>query len=467
MSRIPTDLLEFIETLRAPEGVNPADFLIRLDYGQGGLKVRLADDLRVSIVEKPSSEPLADPTQAIDEGLAHPIGALPLAQLARDRRDAVVVISDKTRPVPNGIVLPPILGTLEAAGIARERIEILVATGLHRANTAAELVEMTGPEVVERYRIRNHVARNSDEHVYLGQTARGTEIWLDRGFLAADLKVVTGLIEPHLMAGYSGGRKGVAPGLVGVETMRSAHGPAMLEANIGPGIIEGNPFHEDLLEIARLARVDFLVNVAINRERQITGVFAGDLEHAHTAGMRFVEAEVRVDLEVPADIVIASAGGYPLDATFYQAIKGLTGALNVVRRGGTIILAAALAEGIGSDDFRHLLRATQGNDDFMARITAPGFFTIDQWMVQHLCQVLRKAEVVVVSDGLDAKAVGGLLASDKLVTWVPTVEDALARALARYSRSVRIAVLPQGPYVLATVRGRKLALGRAWLDEAA
>ena len=435
---------------------------LRLDYGRDGLTVLLPDTLRVSVVEPSKGAPLADPAGAVDEALAHPIGAATLAEIARGRRDAVVVISDKTRPVPNGLVLPPILRTLDAAGIARERIEILIATGLHRANTPAELVEMTSAEIVERYRFRNHVARNADEHQHLGRTARGTEIWLDRGFLAADLRVVTGLIEPHLMAGYSGGRKGVAPGLAGVETLRSAHGPLMLEDNVGPGIIDGNPFHEDLLEIARRAHVDFLVDVSIDRARRLTGVFAGDIERAHAAGMQAVERVVRVDLDAPADIVITSAGGYPLDDTFYQAIKGLTGALNVVRRGGTIILAAALTEGIGSADFQELLRGTRGNDDFMARITSPGFFRIDQWMVQHLCQVLRKAEVILVTGGLTPETVNGLL-----VTPAASVEEALGRALARHGNAARVAVLPQGPYVLGTVRGRKLALGRAWLADAA
>jgi lactate racemase len=435
---------------------------LRLDYGRTGLPISIPDELRVSVVEPAKGTPLADPPRAVEDALAHPIDAQSLVEVARGRRDAVVVISDKTRPVPYRIVLPPILRALEAAGLDRLRVEIVVATGLHRANTRDELIEMVGPEVVERYRIRNHVARNADEHVHLGRTMRGTEIWLDRGFLAADLKIVTGLIEPHLMAGFSGGRKAVAPGLAGVETMRSAHGPAMLEDNVGPGIIAGNPFHEDLLEIARLARVDFLVDVSIDRQRRLTGVFSGDIMAAHAAGVRAVEHEVRVDLDAPADVVITSAGGYPLDQTYYQSIKGLTGALNIVRRGGTIILAAALSEGIGSEDFQELLRGLRGNDDFMARITSPGFFRIDQWMVQHLCQVLRKAEVVLVTGGLPADAVRGLLAIP-----APTVEDALGRALARCGSNARVAVLPEGPYVLATVRGRKLSLGRAWLDEAA
>jgi len=434
----------------------------RLDYGRGGLSVSLSDDLRVSVLQPPTGEALPKPAASVDAALRHPIGTAPLAELAHGRRNAVVVISDKTRPVPYAIVLPPILHTLEAAGIDPTRIEILVATGLHRANTHDELVEMTSADMVARYRFRNHVARNAEEHVHLGRTARGTEIWLDRGFVAADLKIVTGLIEPHLMAGYSGGRKAVAPGLAGVETMRSAHGAAMLEDHVGPGIIDGNPFHEDLMEIAGRAAVDFMVDVAIDRARRLTGVFAGDIVQAHAAGMAFVEREVHVDLDVPADIVITSAGGYPLDQTFYQSIKGLTGALNVVRRGGTIILAAALHEGIGSADFQELLRTTRSNDDFMARINSPGFFRIDQWMVQHLCQVLRKAEVLVVTDGLDADTVNALL-----VSAAPSVEDALQCALARHGSDAHVAVLPQGPYVLGTVGGRKLSLGRAWMDDAA
>lgn len=433
---------------------------VRLDYGRTGLSAELPDDVDITVVEPAKGLPLADPTAAVAAALASPIGTAPLSQIARGRRNAAVVISDKTRPVPYGIVLPPLLATLEAAGIARERIEIIVATGLHRANTPDELAGMTSAELVARYRIRNHVARNADEHVHLGGTGRGTEIWVDRGFVAADLKIVTGLIEPHLMAGFSGGRKAVVPGLAGVDTMRTVHGAAMLEAHLGPGIVAGNPFHEELLEIARIARVDFMVDVAINRQRQLTGVFAGHIEQAHAAGMRFVEHEVRVDLPAAADIVITSAGGFPLDDTYYQSIKGLVASLNVVRRGGTIILAAAISEGIGSAEFQRLLAGTSGNDDFMARITAPGFFTIDQWMVQHLCQVRRKADVMLVTSGLPPDTIPGLLA-----TPAASVEEAVARVRQRCPHP-RIAVLPQGPYVLATVNGRKLSLGRAW-EEAA
>ncbi len=435
---------------------------IRLDYGRTGLAVHLPDDIDVSVLEPQKGTPLGAPSDAVAAAVAQPIGAPPLSALARGKRDAVVVISDKTRPIRYDLVLPPLLAALEAGGIARQRIEILVATGLHRANTSDELVEMTSPEIAANYRFRNHVARRQDEHVYLGRTDAGTELWIDRGYIDADLKVITGRIEPHLIAGYSGGRKAVAPGLAGVDTMRSLHGPTMLEARIGPGLIDGNPLHAELLGIARRVGVDFMCDVTLNRQRQLTGVFAGDLEAAHAAGVRFVAAEVHTEIERPADIVITSAAGFPLDDTYYQSIKGLVAALNIVRRGGTIILAAAMTEGIGSAEFQHLLAETRGNDDFMARVTSPGFFTIDQWMVQHLCQVRRKAEVIVVSHGLAGRDTGALM-----VDLAPTVEDALARCRGRYGLRPHVAVLPEGPYVLPTVRGRLLALGTAWMDDAA
>lgn len=435
---------------------------IRLDYGRTGLTVRLPDDVDVSVLEPRHRPPLADPTAAVAAALAAPIGTPPLAALARGRRGAVVVIADKTRPIPYGLVLPPLLATLEAAGIPRQRIEILVATGLHRANTPEELAAMTSAAIVADYRIRNHVARDAAAHVHLGRTARGTEVWIDRGYVAAELKIITGLIEPHLMAGYSGGRKAVAPGCAGVETMRSLHGAAMLEGPIGPGRIADNPFHDELVGIARRVGVDLMCDVTSDRARRLTGVYAGDLEQAHAAGVADVARHVGAAADRPADIVITSAAGFPLDDTYYQSIKGLIAALNVVRRGGTIILAAAIREGLGSVEFQRLLAETRGNDDFMARVTRPGFFQIDQWMVQHLCQVRRKAEVIVVSEGL-----AGHDTSRLMVDTAASVEAALARCRGRYGARPHVTVLPEGPYVLPSVRGRLLALGSAWQDDAA
>jgi nickel-dependent lactate racemase len=272
----------------------------------------------------------------------------------------------------------------------------------------------------------------------------------------ADLKVLTGLIEPHLMAGFSGGRKAVCPGLASIEMMRVEHGPAMLEGNIGNGILEGNPFHEDILDIARRAGADFIVNCSVNRAKALTGVFAGDIEAAFLEGVRHVAAATIRSIDAPVDIVVTSGGGYPLDATFYQSIKGMIACLGVLRPGGTIVIASRVSEGIGSDEFRRLLSGMESPRAFMEKIFHPDFFSVDQWMVQHLCQVLRKARVIVVSEGLPPEELAALH-----VEGAASVEDAIARALERHGPDASIAVIPEGPYVLPTVRGELRSIAGA------
>jgi nickel-dependent lactate racemase len=431
---------------------------ISLAYGRGEIACELPAGARATLLEKRAVSPLRDPAAALREALEHPIGAPALAELARGRRDAVIVISDRTRPVPNALLLPPMLDALSRGGIPAEAVTIQVATGLHRPCTPAELREMLGSELAGSLRIRQHDARDAESHVDLGRTRGGVPILIDRFFLESDLRLVTGLIEPHLMAGYSGGRKGVCPGLAAVETVRVAHGPAMIEGQVGPGLVEGNPLHEALLEVVRRVGVHFLVNVALDRERRVAGVFCGDIEQAHAEGMRFVADEALVSLDAPADLVITSAGGDPLDATFYQAIKGISAASGVVRPGGVILLCAALKEGVGSASFERLLRESASPRAFEHRLADASFFAIDQWMVQHLCQAHRRARILVYSDGLPEAVLRGLL-----VEPVASLSEGVTEALAALGPDARIAVLPQGPYVLATVRGALRSLGQASL----
>jgi nickel-dependent lactate racemase len=429
---------------------------ISLAYGRGEIACELPKGAQATLLEKRAVPPLRDPSAALCDALEHPIGAKPLSELARGRRDAVIVISDRTRPVPNPLLLPPMLDALQRGGLPAEAVTLQVATGLHRACTPAELREMLGSELASSLRIVQHDARDAGSHVDLGRTRSGIPILIDRFFLESDLRLVTGLIEPHLMAGYSGGRKGVCPGLAAVETVRVAHGPAMIEGQVGPGLVQGNPLHEGLLEAARRVGVHFLVNVALDRERRIAGVFCGDIEQAHAEGMRFVEEEALVSLDAPADLVITSGGGDPLDATFYQAIKGISAASCVVRPGGVILLCAALTEGVGSASFEHLLRESGSPRAFEHRLADASFFAIDQWMVQHLCQAHRRARILVYSDGLSEAELRELL-----VEPVASPSAGVVEALAALGPGARIAVLPQGPYVLATVRGARRPLGQA------
>ncbi|MEX0714780.1 MAG: nickel-dependent lactate racemase [Pirellulales bacterium] len=418
---------------------------VHLEYGRTGLEVELPDDRVVRTLAYKNAVPLADPRAALLEQLERPTGTPPLAELARGRKDACVVICDITRPVPNQLILTQLLATLEAAGIPRGKITILVATGLHRPNERDELVEMVGREIFENYRIENHHGKVRDEHAYLGKSPRGVPIWIDRRYVEADLKITTGLIEPHLMAGFSGGRKLICPGLAALETVKVWHGPDFLEhPKADCGILEGNPVHEENTWIGRHTGCDFIVNVVIDDQRRPLSFVAGDMEQAFMEGVEFVRGVVTDTVAEPVDVVVTCSAGYPLDTTFYQAVKGLTGALPVVKQGGTIIMAASLSEGIGSPEFQRLFTENASLEEFVQRILGKDYFVMDQWQLEELAKVRRKARVKVVSDGLAPATLSSLF-----VESAATVEAAVADSLAEYGPDATLAVIPKGPYVLA------------------
>jgi nickel-dependent lactate racemase len=420
---------------------------ITLDYGRTGLEVNLPSERLVGPLAIRPAVPLADPETAVAAALASPIGTAPLAELARGRRNTCILVCDITRPVPNRLLLPPLLRTLEEQGIPRRDILILIATGLHRPNEGAELEEMLGSDLVAAYRIENHHGKNLDEHDFLGTTANGVPVYLDRRYVRADLKITTGLIEPHLMAGYSGGRKVICPGIAALETVKVWHGPRFLEhPRADCGIVEGNPVHEENTRIAKMAGCDFIVNVCLDGQRRVTWVGAGDMVKAWEEGVRFVENVVRVPVEQPCDVVVTSCAGYPLDTTWYQAVKGLTGALPIVKHGGTIVLAASLSEGLGSPEFQQLIADNPDLETFKQRILGKDYFVMDQWQLEELAKVVQKCRVKVVSDGLAPETLRRCH-----VEPAPSVEQAVADCLKDYGPQARVAVIPKGPYVLPYV----------------
>ena len=428
---------------------------ITLDYHRSGLEVRVPDENLAAVLNMRDTPPLDDPVAATRAALHQPVACPPLETLARGRRNACVVVSDITRPVPHDIILPPLLECLEHGGLAPSKITILVATGLHAPMNEEQLRETLTDAVVDRYTVVNHVARNGEDQADLGITSTGIPIRVDRRYVESDLKVLTGLIEPHFMAGYSGGRKLVAPGLVGVETIKHLHGPKILEHPLATtGVLDGNPLHEAALDIARRAGVDFILNVSMDEDRRVTGVFAGELEQAHRLGVSHVDGMVVATVEEPVDIVVTSSAGYPLDTTFYQAVKGMVGVLDILKEGGSIVIAAGCADGIGSAEFEDLLRRTTDIDAFLEWIQKPGVFTIDQWEIEELVKALKKGQVYFYTDGLRDEDV-----RDCLVEPVTSVEAGIARALVRHGADATIAVVPRGPYVIPRVHREQDAAG--------
>jgi lactate racemase len=429
-------------------GDKETDVQIKLDYGRDGLEVRVPESNLEAVLGLKPTQPHYWAERGVRDALRRPVGCPPLLAMARGKRSACVVISDITRPVPNRVILPTLLGMLELGGIPRKEITILVATGTHRGNTPEELAEMVGPEIVRDYRIVNHDARDPDTHRCLGETARGVPIWVDSRFLDADLKVSVALIEPHFMAGFSGGRKNICPGVCGMETVKVWHGPRFIgHERSDSGSVEGNPVHEDSLYIAKLAGLDFICDVTLDEQRRVIAVFAGEPDAAWQRGVETVRRVVEAPLQAPADIVVTTSAGYPLDLTFYQAVKGMVGALPAVREGGTIIIAARCDEGIGGKEFTDTLLQTRDLEAFVRKTYEPGFFVPDQWEVHELAKALRKAEVLMYSDAIPAD-----MLAECFVTPVQSVEDGIEQALGKHGRDARIAVIPKGPYVIPVIR---------------
>jgi nickel-dependent lactate racemase len=423
---------------------------LTLDYGKTGLEVTLpADRLIAPPLAIKDASPLPDPATALDVALANPIGSKSLAELAEGKKTACVVVCDITRPVPNAFLLPPILRTLEAAGVPFSGTTVLVATGLHRPNEGAELVELVGEYVAKNYRCENHFGKDRDSHEYLGTTPNGVPAWIDKRYTRAELKITTGLIEPHLMAGYSGGRKVVCPGLAGLDTVKVWHGPKFLEHPLADaGVVAGNPVHEENTRIARMAGCDFIVNVCLDGERRITWLGAGDMIQAWEEGVAFCKNVVKAGVPAPADVVVTSCAGYPLDTTWYQAVKGLTGALPIVKQGGTIVLAASLTEGLGSPEFQKLLNENTDLDAFKKKILGTDYFVMDQWQLEEFAKVVAKCRVKVVTHGLAPEVL-----KNYHVEPAKSVETAVADSLAEYGPKATLAVIPKGPYVLPYVLG--------------
>ncbi len=417
---------------------------VNIAFGKGKLALDLPDGPKYEVIMVESGRPITDVQGTLASVLDEPIGCPPLLELAAGKETVAIVVCDITRPAPNATTLPPMLERLHRAGIGPEGITILIATGLHRAATAAELDIILGSEIASEYQVVNHDAKNFSAHRHLGSTRRGTPVHIDEQFMAADLHITLGLIEPHLMLGFSGGRKLIAPGVAAQETIKVIHSPRfMREERATEGSIEENPLHEELLEIAELARHDFMLDVTLTRAREISGVFAGRPVPAHSAGVKFLRNSSATYLDEPVDAVIASAAGYPLDLTLYQTIKGVSAARHILRPNGRILVLSECAEGIGSHKFAQMLREYRGPDEFLDAIRHTPV-EADQWQLEKLALIEQDHRVLFYAPGAHVEELGELGAR-----CFATPHAAVEALLGGLPRDARVAVIPDGPYAFA------------------
>jgi len=369
---------------------------LRLAYGKRGLDVEVPDHALVLLPQH--TPPLPDPEGAVRRALEEPLASPPLRELVRAEDSVAIVVSDITRPVPNRILLPPVLETLGRTGVAKEGVVIVIGTGMHRAATPEEIEAMLGPDIPASYRVVSHDARDRSTLSYLTATSRGAEVWLNRDYLGADVKILTGFVEPHIFAGYSGGGKAVLPGIAGADLVMSNHGADMLSHPKATYCqAEGNPIFEEAREVALATHPTFSLNVTLNERKEITGIFAGEMVAAHEAGMGQAARQALSPIPHLFDIVVSTNIGYPADINLYQSVKGMSVAAQAVREGGAIVLASECSEGLGRGEYVELLHSEGSPKALLDKIHSPGFAVYDQWGVQCQVMVQQRADVYLHS----------------------------------------------------------------------
>ena len=415
---------------------------IKLAYGEGHLAVEFPED-RMTVIEPTASAGLPDEHAALMSALDQPIGVPALRQLVRKDSCVTIVFTDITRATPNHRLIPWLLDYLSGL-VPRENITLLNGLGTHRPNTRAELEKLLTPAVVENYRVLNHEPENLAAHVQLGVTRDGTPALLNRHLVAADVRIITGFIEPHFFAGFSGGPKGIMPGVAHLRTVMSNHGARNIgDANAVFGVTEGNPIWEEMRDIALRAGPSFLLNVALNDERQITGIFAGDLIAAHQAGIEFVRRSAMQPVGELFDVVVTTNSGYPLDMNLYQGVKGMSAGARILKPGGTLILAAECREGMPANSpMDKMLRSVSGPETVLALLAASGEARPEQWQAQILALIQRRANILVYSSLPDEIIRAAHLKPCR------DIAATVAETLGKIGGQARVAVLPQGPLTI-------------------
>jgi lactate racemase len=416
---------------------------IKLAYGKSGLELNLADNLDITIVEPKYIPGLENQSDSITAALRNPISKKPLKDCISSQDKVAIIFSDLTRATPYPIILPALLEELK--DVPDENIIFFNATGTHRFNTKEELNQILGENIVDRFKIIQNDSSDRNSHILVGTTKTGNDIWLHKELVNCDLKILTGFIEPHFFAGFSGGGKAVMPGLALLETILCNHNAKNIDDKKATwGITTGNPIFEEVKEAANFVTSTFLLNITLNRNQKITGVFAGDLQEAHTAGCAFVKETSMVPVKQPFDIVISSNSGFPLDLNLYQSVKGMSAASQVVKQGGSIIIAADCWDGIPDHgEYGKMLDEAQDIDSLLDTIRKPGYLRQDQWQAQIQALVSQKADIYFYSQNLSEQQI-----HRAHMKYCKNIKKTVDELLIKYGDDAKICILPEGPQTI-------------------
>src|SRR5450759_950418 len=416
---------------------------VKLAYGKTGYPIELSDDYNIDIIEPRWVESVKDQKLAITKALINPYNSKPLKDIVNPNDKVAIIFSDITRATPYNIILPPLLHELR--NIPKENICFFCANGTHRLATGEELIKILGENIVRDYEIIQNNANNPNLHKYVGTTSSGNEIYLNKKVLNCNIKILTGFIEPHFFAGLSGGGKAIIPGMAYVSTIKYNHSISHLShEKVNWGITYGNLLWEEMMESAELVPGLFLLNITLNRNKEITNVFAGELRSAHKAGSQFVKDSAMAPVDNLYDIVITSNSGYPLDLNIYQTVKGMSAAAQVVKQGGTIIMAAECWDGIPSNsDYETILTSVKSVSELMEFIKKNESTLKDTWQIYFQALIQLKANVYIFSDKLDEGTIKRALFNP-----VKNISKLVDKLVKKIGPSARICVLPEGPQTI-------------------
>ncbi|MBU8789898.1 nickel-dependent lactate racemase [Oceanobacillus caeni] len=412
-------------------------------YGREGLILDLPDQSLE--IEPKNLKKLDNEKEAIRKALRNPIGTAALKESVQSTDTVSIVISDITRPTPNHILVPLLIEELDHVPL--ENFVIINGTGTHREQTREEFIQMLGEWIVDNIRIVNNNCHDKDTLVKVGESRFGCDVYLNKDYVESDFKIVTGFIEPHFFAGFSGGPKGIMPGIAGLETIMTFHNARMIGDPLATwGNMENNPVQDMTREINGMCKPDFMLNVTLNREKEITNVFAGELYEAHNVGCEFAKEHAMYRCEERFDVVITSNSGYPLDQNLYQAVKGMSAAHKIVKKGGSIIVASECSDGLPDHgNFSKIFGMANSPHELLEMINDPKFKMMDQWQVQKQAVIQTWADVYVYSKLTDEQVKGAMLK--------PThnIEKTLELLKETYGEDMTVAVLPLGPLTIPYV----------------